>query len=122
MAMAVEEMIQAQPMDAVVLMGGCDKTVPASDGSSLSWKTCCDVGSRSDDNSARRSVWVSLRIAVVLGSISLVHFKKKLTGLRKSGSHVGNLCEGTISMAVIAETLGVMLPNTASIPLFMQTD
>ena len=29
MAMAVEEMIRAQPMDTVVLMGGCDKTVPA---------------------------------------------------------------------------------------------
>src|SRR5579875_647777 len=29
MAMDTEEMIQAQPMDAVVLIGGCDKTVPA---------------------------------------------------------------------------------------------
>lgn len=29
MAMDVEEMIKAQPMDAVVLIGGCDKTVPA---------------------------------------------------------------------------------------------
>jgi hypothetical protein len=29
MAMDVEEMIRAQPMDSVVLMGGCDKTVPA---------------------------------------------------------------------------------------------
>ena len=29
MAMDVEEMIRAQPMDAVVLVGGCDKTVPA---------------------------------------------------------------------------------------------
>src|SRR3989337_781913 len=29
MAMAVEEMVRAQPMDAVVLVGGCDKTVPA---------------------------------------------------------------------------------------------
>ena len=29
MSMDVEEMIRAQPMDAVVLMGGCDKTVPA---------------------------------------------------------------------------------------------
>src|SRR5713101_1050711 len=29
MAMDVEEMVRAQPMDAVVLMGGCDKTVPA---------------------------------------------------------------------------------------------
>ena len=29
MWMDVEEMIRAQPMDAVVLIGGCDKTVPA---------------------------------------------------------------------------------------------
>ncbi|MGO8800077.1 MAG: IlvD/Edd family dehydratase [Roseiarcus sp.] len=29
MAMDVEEMIRAQPMDAVILLGGCDKTVPA---------------------------------------------------------------------------------------------
>jgi dihydroxy-acid dehydratase len=29
MSMDVEEMVRAQPMDAVVLLGGCDKTVPA---------------------------------------------------------------------------------------------
>src|SRR4029078_4069318 len=29
MSMDVEEMIRAQPMDACVLIGGCDKTVPA---------------------------------------------------------------------------------------------
>ena len=29
MAMDTEEMIRAQPMDAVVLIGGCDNTVPA---------------------------------------------------------------------------------------------
>jgi dihydroxyacid dehydratase/phosphogluconate dehydratase len=29
MAMDVEELVRAQPMDAVVLVGGCDKTVPA---------------------------------------------------------------------------------------------
>src|SRR4029078_3091099 len=29
MPMAVDEMIRPQPMDAVVLLGGCDKTVPA---------------------------------------------------------------------------------------------
>ena len=29
MSMDTEEMLRAQPMDAVVLMGGCDKTVPA---------------------------------------------------------------------------------------------
>src|SRR5436305_12164546 len=29
MAIDTQEMVRAQPMDAVVLMGGCDKTVPA---------------------------------------------------------------------------------------------
>ena len=29
MAMDTEEMVRAQPMDAVVLVGGCDKTLPA---------------------------------------------------------------------------------------------
>ena len=29
MAMDTEELVRAQPMDAVVLIGGCDKTVPA---------------------------------------------------------------------------------------------
>src|SRR5436853_1673207 len=29
MSMDTEEMIRAQPMDAVVLIGGCDKTIPA---------------------------------------------------------------------------------------------
>ena len=29
MSMDVEEMVRAQPMDSVVLIGGCDKTVPA---------------------------------------------------------------------------------------------
>ncbi len=29
MAMDVEECIRAYPLDAVVLLGGCDKTVPA---------------------------------------------------------------------------------------------
>ena len=29
MAMDTEEMVRAQPMDAVVLIGGCDKTLPA---------------------------------------------------------------------------------------------
>src|SRR5690349_23191397 len=29
MAMETEEMIRAQPMDAVIVIGGCDKTLPA---------------------------------------------------------------------------------------------
>ena len=29
MAMEVEEMIRSNPLDGVVLLGGCDKTIPA---------------------------------------------------------------------------------------------
>ena len=29
MSMDTEEMLRAQPMDACILIGGCDKTVPA---------------------------------------------------------------------------------------------
>src|SRR5690606_41754683 len=29
MAMETEEMVRAQPMDSVILIGGCDKTIPA---------------------------------------------------------------------------------------------
>jgi len=32
MSIDVEEMVRAQPMDAVVLVGGCDKTSGAADG------------------------------------------------------------------------------------------
>ena len=28
-AMAIEEMLRANPIDGVVLLGGCDKTIPA---------------------------------------------------------------------------------------------
>ncbi len=31
MAMDTEEMIHAQPMDSIVVIGGCDKTLPGAD-------------------------------------------------------------------------------------------
>ena len=40
MAMDTEEMIRAQPMDAVVLIGGCDKTLPAQMMAAASAPTC----------------------------------------------------------------------------------
>ena len=48
MAMDVEEMIRAQPMDAVVLIGGCDKTLPRS-----SWARSRRTSPRSRSRSAR---------------------------------------------------------------------
>ena len=40
MAMETEEMIRAQPMDAVVLIGGCDKTIAGADHGGGSARTC----------------------------------------------------------------------------------
>jgi len=40
MAMDTEEMIRAQPMDAVVVIGGCDKTLPAQIMAAVSAGTC----------------------------------------------------------------------------------
>ena len=51
MAMDTEEMIRAQPMDAVVLIGGCDKTVPAQLMGAVSADTPGDpAGRRADDD------------------------------------------------------------------------
>ena len=70
MAMATEEMITAQPMDAVVLLGGCDKTLPAQlmgrsilvrTPPSTSWPGQCwpETGGASD--------WAHARIAAATG-------------------------------------------------------
>ena len=40
MAMDTEEMIRAQPMDAVVVIGGCDKTLPAQIMAAVSRRSC----------------------------------------------------------------------------------
>ena len=51
MSMDVEEMIRAQPMDAVVLIGGCDKTVPAQlMGAASAGRPGDPVGHRTDDD------------------------------------------------------------------------
>jgi len=50
MSMDTEEMIRAQPMDAVVLMGGCDKTVPAQLMGAVSAGRGRHAGRRTDDD------------------------------------------------------------------------
>jgi len=123
MSMDTEEMIRAQPMDAVVLVGGCDKTVPAQlmgalsadlpaiqlvtgpmmtgrlDGERLGACTDCRRfwadyrGGRLDDAQIDR---VEGRLATTTGTCAVM---------------------GTAStMACFAETLGLMLPGTAAIP------
>ena len=123
MAMAVEEMIRAQPMDAVVLMGGCDKTVPALLMGAVSagkpavmlvagpMMTGRYKGERLGACTDCRRFWAQYRA----GSVS----PKEIDQIEGNLAVTSGTCAvmGTASsMAVIAETLGVMLPNTASIP------
>ena len=123
MAMAVEEMIRAQPMDTVVLMGGCDKTVPALVMGAVSagkpgvllvagpMMTGRYKGERLGACTDCRRFWAQYRA----GNIS----QQEIYQIEGNLAVTSGTCAvmGTASsMALIAETLGVMLPNTASIP------
>lgn len=123
MSMDIEEMIRAQPMDAVVLMGGCDKTVPAQlmGAASANIPTIQLVAGpmmTSRHESERlgactdcRRFWGNFRA----GEIS----KAEIQTIEGKLATTAGTCAvmGTAStMACIAETLGMMLPGTAAIP------
>lgn len=123
MSMDVEEMIRAQPMDAVVLLGGCDKTVPAL----LMGAVSADVpaiqlvpgpmvpmpfeGERLGACTDCRRFWGRFRGGeVTQEKIHVVEGK-----LAATAGTCGVM--GTAStMASIAEALGMSLPGTAAIP------
>ncbi len=123
MAMDTEEMIRAQPMDSVVLIGGCDKTVPAQ----LMGAASADLpavqlvtgpmstgrhrGERLGACTDCRRFWGKFRAGEVSKEeIDLVEGRLSVT----SGTCA---VMGTAStMACIAETLGMSLPGTAAIP------
>ena len=121
MAMETEEMIRAQPMDAVVLLGGCDKTLPAQlmasasvevpaihlvAGSMLTgdWR-----GERLGACTDCRRYWAQHRA----GDLD----EQAIVGVRQSLCPTSGTCMvmGTAStMACLAEALGMMLPGAAS--------
>jgi dihydroxy-acid dehydratase len=123
MAMDVEEMIRAQPMDAVVLIGGCDKTVPAQLMGAASaglpavqlvvgaMSTGRHRGERLGACTDCRRFWASFRAgATEAEEIAEVEGRLAVTA---------GTCAvmGTAStMACIAETLGLALPGSAAIP------
>ena len=123
MAMDVEEMIRAQPMDSVVLMGGCDKTVPALlMGAASAGKPAALLvsgpmmtgrhrGERLGACTDCRRFWGRYRGGDVDDAeINQVEGRLAVT----SGTCA---VMGTAStMALLAETLGMMLPNTSAIP------
>ena len=123
MAMDTEEMIRAQPMDAVVLIGGCDKTVPAQLMGAVSanipavqlvtgpMSTGRYRGERLGACTDCRRFWGRYRA----GEISA----GEIGGIEGNLAVTAGTCAvmGTAStMASIAETLGMALPGTAAIP------
>ncbi len=123
MAMDTEEMIGAQPMDAVVLVGGCDKTVPAQLMGAASanlpaiqlvtgpMSTGRHRGQRLGACTDCRGFWAKYRAGSVdSDEIEVVEGRLSTTA---------GTCAvmGTAStMACIAEALGMSLPGTAAIP------
>jgi dihydroxy-acid dehydratase len=123
MAMETEEMIRCQPMDAVVLIGGCDKTLPAQ-----------IMAAASADLPA---------IVLPVGPMTVGHYKGEVLGactdcrrlwsqfrageMNEAEMNVVNarlapsvgtcMVMGTAStMACITEALGLALPGSAAIP------
>jgi dihydroxy-acid dehydratase len=123
MAIDTEEMVRAQPMDSVVLVGGCDKTVPAQlMGAASADKPAIQlVGgpmmtSRYGDERLGactdcRRYWGRYRA----GEISDAEISNVEGGLATTAGSCAVM--GTAStMACIAEALGMMLPGSAAIP------
>jgi len=123
MSMDVEEMIKAQPMDAVVLMGGCDKTVPAQLMGAFSadrpaiqlvggpMMTGRFEGEQVGACTDCRRYWANFRA----GEVSPERIKAIESSLVTTAGSCAVM--GTAStMACITEALGMLLPNTAAIP------
>ncbi|WP_354686555.1 IlvD/Edd family dehydratase [Cupriavidus necator] len=123
MSMDVEEMVRAQPMDAVVLIGGCDKTVPAQLMGAASanrpaiqlvtgpMSTGRHKGERLGACTDCRRFWGKFRA----GEIDQCEIQTVETRLATTAGTCAVM--GTAStMACIAETLGMSLPGTAAIP------
>ncbi len=123
LAMEVEELVRSNPVDGVVLLGGCDKTVPA-----MIMGACSAnlptiflpagpmlrgnyrgniLGSGSDS----WKYWAELRA----GNITQTDWEEVEDGIARSFGTCMTM--GTAStMAAVAETLGLTLPNASSIP------
>ena len=119
----VEEAIRGNPIDAVVLLVGCDKTTPAL----LMGAASCNVPAiavsggpmlngkhQGRDIGSGTVVW-QLSEQVKAGTISLHDFMAAEAGMSRSAGTCNTM--GTAStMACMAEVLGVTLPHNAAIP------
>jgi dihydroxy-acid dehydratase len=123
MAMDTEEMIRAQPMDAVVLMGGCDKTVPAQLMGAVSadrpaimlvagpMMTGRHRGERLGACTDCRRFWARYR-AGEIGAAEISDVEGQLAVTAGTCAVMGTAS----TMACLIEALGMCLPGTAAIP------
>ncbi len=123
MSMDTEEMIGAQPMDAVVLIGGCDKTVPAQLLAAASagvpaiqvvtgpMMTGSHRGERLGACTDCRRFW-GLHRAGEIGAEEIDEIGGKLCPTAGTCMVMGTAS----TMALMTEALGMMLPGGAAIP------
>jgi dihydroxy-acid dehydratase len=122
-AMSTEEMLRANPIDGVVLLGGCDKTIPAllMAASSVDIPAVVVPGGPMATGTFRGSplgcgtdVW-RLSEDVRGGEMSNKEFLKSESSMIRSRGHCNTM--GTAStMALVAEALGMVLPGLAGTP------
>ncbi len=123
MAMDVEESIRSHPLDAVVLLGGCDKTVPAQ----LMGAASADIPAimitggpsqpayfRGRELGAGTDLW-HYADEFRAGRMTQAEFDELEAAATPSYGHCNEM--GTAStMTSLVEALGMSLPGTASIP------
>lgn len=122
-AMATEEMLRANPVDGVVLLGGCDKTIPAL----LMAAASVDIPAvvvpggpmltghfRGEALGCGTDVW-RLSEEVRAGTLSQEDFLDSEQATIRSKGHCNTM--GTAStMALVAEALGTIVPGLAGTP------
>jgi len=122
-AMATEEMLRANPIDGVVLLGGCDKTIPSllMAAASVDLPAVVVPGGpmltghfRGEALGCGTDVW-RLSEEVRAGTLSEQQFLTSESSMIRSRGHCNTM--GTAStMALVAEALGTVLPGLAGTP------
>ncbi len=122
-AMATEEMLRANPIDGVVLLGGCDKTIPSllMAAASVDLPAVVMPGGPMLTGTFRgvplgcgTDVW-RLSEEVRAGTLSREEFLSSESAMIRSKGHCNTM--GTAStMACVTEALGMTLPGIAGTP------
>ncbi|WP_151483586.1 IlvD/Edd family dehydratase [Streptomyces albicerus] len=122
-AMATEEMLRANPLDGVVLLGGCDKTIPSllMAAASVDLPAVVVPGGpmltgtfRGKPLGCGTDVW-KLSEEVRGGTLTQEDFTRSESAMIRSRGHCNTM--GTAStMALVAEALGAVVPGVAGTP------